>query len=240
MHRVRPHLLGNNLRRALPRQVNHLLALVREHPFRSKEHAFRKGHVRNNLAHKQALVPQPRDSHCVRVNLLHPCVLPCQRAWAIAGPFRVPLREVSNDRVDRDPANRCDRKVPAVKVAIVRTLRVRAGLVVRVDKADLVVRGKELLGKGLVRRRWARGLVRARLDGRQCCRRFQTRCRRRQSRASRSTRASQRNGNGPPRTNAKLKANASFIQPGNVRALVDVVWLFRLHRQNHGRHAILR
>lgn len=229
----------------LPGRVSPRLGLDREQQFPSSpERALHKGLVRNNPVHnpmhKEVLAPQRPASHFAQVNPRPRRVLPCPRVWAIVAQFRVQRPEASSDRVDRDLASRCGRKVPG-ELATVRTLRALAERVAPLGEgqAYLLVVREEHLAKGLVRCRPVRAPVRARLDGRQCCRRFQTKCRRRQSRASRSTLVSLRRGNGPLLTNAKLKASGSFIPHGNAPAQVDEVWPRLSRRRSHARREIL-
>ncbi|HEY2118199.1 MAG TPA: hypothetical protein VGH37_03360 [Candidatus Acidoferrum sp.] len=244
--RLRKHLVslalqGSNRVHAPLRRANRLLDPDPEHQFLiSLEHVLHKELVRNNLAHRQVRGQQRRGNHYARVSLHRQCVRLCQLEWVIADRCQEQLPVANNGKVDRDLVSQCGRKAKAVKVAIVRTLSVRLGLVgpAVVGKVAQVVR-VEVLAKGLVQYRWVLGLVRARPGGRRCFRHFQKKCLRRPSQANPCTPASRRNGNGPQQINAKLKGSASFTQLGNGRGRVDVVWLFRLLHQNHARLAIL-
>src|SRR5262249_43596875 len=114
----------------------------------------------------------------------------------------VPCRKTV--RADHAPASQCvhnkaeDRDVPSN--------RGKVGLVdPAVPKIVLSANAPALYPLALVP-------VRACPDGQPCCRQCRTKCLQRQNPASRSTRATRRNGSALLSTSEKLKANASFTQ----------------------------
>lgn len=174
----------------------------------------------NREERKPSRVRLRRDNHYAQVSLLRPLVRRCRHAQEIAAQCPEQLREVNQDKADRDLVSRCGHRVRvAGKPAIVRILHVLA------DQVAPVVR-EELLGKGPVRYQWVRGLVRAHRDVPRCCRHFQRKCLRRRSLENRCIPVSRPNGNARPQINEKLKASASSIRPGNVRVQVGAAWLF--------------
>lgn len=151
-----------------------------------------------------ALLPRVRDLRLLRVH-------PCPRG-EIADRFQAQVREGSV-RADRVRVNRC-----------ARCPRGKADGLIRLDLADRAVRVADLLvsqdhlNSGVARCPVARVQAHECPGVRECCRRCRrTKCRRRQSRASRYIRGNRRSVSVRYWTNARLKVSASCIRRGSVQ-----------------------
>ena len=246
-HRPLQNLLHQLLLRLPPLLLHRLrrnsrglqLRLVPQH--NNLRHALRKAALRQEDAHSN-LVNNLRRRALLLLHSLCVPVRPVPVNRAHHSDDRCPLEivgrfleqfPVADAPVVRAPANLCARNNPA-KGRDVRLHLVLEVPVVRAEQAFPIVRGD----KGPVLSRPARvpALVLPAVP--RCCRRCPTKCRRKQSPASRCIRASRHNASVPRQISARWKVSASFTQRVSVPAQVGVVPQSRpLRPPNHARRA---
>ena len=247
-HRPLQNLLHRLLLRLPPLLLHRLrrnsrglqLRLVPQH--NNLRHALRKAALRQEDAHSN-LVNNLRRRALLLLHSLCVPVRPVPVNRAHHSDDRCPLEivgrfleqfPVADAPVVRAPANLCARNNPAKGRVDVRLLLVLEVPVVRAEQVLPIVRGD----KGPVQSRQARvpALVLPAVP--RCCRRCPTKCRRKQSPASRCIRASRHNASVPRQISARWKVSASFTQRVSVPAQVGVVPQSRpLLLQNHARPA---
>ena len=186
--------------------------------------------ARNHKAHGRALRRQVL--HCGRKLL---CVQ-CRRA-VIAALCQEPFQGQANAWVDHDRDSRCARNSSRADPADVP---IRLVLLVRVDQVvDRAEPERRIVptDKDQELCRPEHDQDRAYPGAPQCCRRCQTECRLKRSRASRCTHASRNNGSVRWRTSESRKASASSIQRASGREPVDAERLRRsLRLRNRAHH----
>ena len=201
----------------------------RPHLLSNEAHHLRSVHRLTRTSHRRCGLQRHR-SRRGRVNLLARCL----RATAVLCRLAIVDRFPRTGPAARVRASRCARSKVAGKGKAVRSHRVLE------DRADPAVHKIVLLISGAARFPRERVPVRACPAGQPCCRRCRTKCRRRQSPASRFTRAVLRNASGPSPTSARWKASASFIRRASVLAAIAVLPLPLLLHRSHALHATLQ
>lgn len=172
---------------------------------RVRHREYRQEFVSRSRVHP----PLPQDRRLERQLRLHGQqflrVRRCRQA-AIAAQFRVPFQEVIAPAA-RVRDSRCARRPGKVadRLRHVQVVGAKVAREVPVDLAGKVDHGR----KDPEQFPRDRGRVRALLDVRGCCHRFQTRCRRKRSLASRCIHADRRSANGRWSTSARWKVSGS-------------------------------